>query len=123
MPVVNARLLRIDVPSRGVFWAAGDLPKAAVMAARRDGWLGPAFGLRLLLATVLQTVSGGHLCCSPRASDRNCAKEDGIFGPFWETQLKRVGSPSGCCCRRATWLYSAFDDYLSPPWVSSSSFF
>ncbi|MXQ86085.1 hypothetical protein E5288_WYG002067 [Bos mutus] len=27
------------------------------MAARRDGWLGPAFGLRLLLATVLQTVS------------------------------------------------------------------
>ena len=92
------------------------------MAARPYGWLGAAFGLRLLLATVLETVSGGHLCCSPRASDRDCAKENGIFGPFWETQLKRVGSPSGCCSRRATWLYSAFDDYLSPPWVPSDSF-
>ncbi|KAM7246222.1 hypothetical protein CapIbe_002520 [Capra ibex] len=27
------------------------------MAGRPEGWLGPAFGLRLLLATVLQTVS------------------------------------------------------------------
>ncbi|KAF7472147.1 Hypothetical predicted protein [Marmota monax] len=27
------------------------------MAAGRGGWLGPAFGLRLLLATVLQVVS------------------------------------------------------------------
>uniref|UniRef100_A0A452E609 Selenoprotein F n=1 Tax=Capra hircus TaxID=9925 RepID=A0A452E609_CAPHI len=29
----------------------------AEMAGRPEGWLGPAFGLRLLLATVLQTVS------------------------------------------------------------------
>lgn len=29
----------------------------------------------------------------PRASDRDCAKEDGIFGRFWETQAETGGLP------------------------------
>jgi len=41
-----------------------------VIAAGLGGWLGLAFGLWLLLATVLQAVSGCHLPGSPRVSGR-----------------------------------------------------
>lgn len=46
----------MDAPSCGVLWAVGDLRKMVTMAAGPGGWLGPAFGLRLLLAAVLQAV-------------------------------------------------------------------
>lgn len=46
----------MDAPSCGVLWAVGDLRKMVAMAAGPGGWLGPAFGLRLLLAAVLQAV-------------------------------------------------------------------
>lgn len=46
----------------------GDLRKMVTMAAGPGGWLLPAFGLRLLLAAVLQAVSGDHLRGSLGAS-------------------------------------------------------
>lgn len=78
------------------------------MAAAPSGGLGPAFGLRLLLAAVLQAVSGGGLRGSPLASGRGCAEEDGSWGHFGESHLKReegLGVLSRRCGRRATWLF------------------
>lgn len=59
------------------------------MAAEPGGWLGPALGLRLLLATALQMVSGGRLRGSPGAHREGRAEEDAASGPAWEPHLER----------------------------------
>ena len=79
------------------------------MAAGPGGWLGPAFGLRLLLAAVLQAVSEDHLRGILGASGGYCSEEDETFSTEWEPHLERVGGLgflSHRCGRNATWLHS-----------------
>lgn len=105
----------VDSLSWGVLWGTRDLQKLVAMAAGPGGWLAPAFGLRLLIASVLHVVSGNHLRDSPRAN-----------GPVCEPYFKRVeglGFLSRCCGRNVTWLMSWFDAYLSLLRVSNGSLY
>uniref|UniRef100_A0A8C0ZLY4 15 kDa selenoprotein n=1 Tax=Castor canadensis TaxID=51338 RepID=A0A8C0ZLY4_CASCN len=78
---------------------------ATTMAAREGGWLGPAFLLRLLLATVLQAVSAFGTEFSSEAcrelgfsSNLLCSSCD-ILGQFNLLQLDP--DCRGCCQKEA----------------------
>ena len=82
-----------------------------VMAAGLGGWSALAFGLWLLLATVLQAVRRGHHHGSPRESGKDWAEEDGTVILVWEPLLQRVGELGflrDCCNWNVPQLNSGF---------------
>jgi hypothetical protein len=87
------------------------------MAAGEGGWLGPAFRLRLLLATVLQAVSVGHLRhCPAKSRKRYAGKRRSIRSALGAAEERAGGWASlgtavagmrrgvipGCFCRHSS---------------------